>query len=74
MPIWSREPEDDARITPALVLLDTLSSAERRDLASARLRTALSELHAAYDITDQRRGHEGSRQQRLSGGRRRLAA
>ncbi len=42
MPIWSREPEDDAPITSVLILLDTLSPAERRDLANALLRAAWS--------------------------------
>lgn len=42
MPIWSREPEDDAPITSVLVLLDILSPAERRDLANALLRAAWS--------------------------------
>jgi hypothetical protein len=40
MPIWSREPEDDAPITSVLILLDTLSPAERRDLANSLLRAA----------------------------------
>jgi hypothetical protein len=40
MPIWSREPEDDAPITSVLTLLDTVSSAERRDLANSLLRAA----------------------------------
>lgn len=42
MPIWSREPEDDAPITSVLILLDTLSPAERRDLANGLLRAAWS--------------------------------
>ena len=42
MPIWSREPEDDAPITSVLVLLHILSPAERRDLANALLRAAWS--------------------------------
>ncbi len=40
MPIWSREPEDDAPTTSVLILLDTLSAAERRDLANSLLRAA----------------------------------
>jgi hypothetical protein len=41
MPIWPREPGDD-RATSVLILLDTLSPAERRDLANALLRAAWS--------------------------------
>ena len=40
MPIWPREPEDDPPITSVVILLDTLSTAERRDLASSLLRAA----------------------------------
>ncbi len=40
MPIWSREPEDEPPITSVLILLDTLSPAERRDLANSLLRAA----------------------------------
>ena len=39
MPIWPREPEDD-RATSVLILLGTLSAAERRDLANSLLRAA----------------------------------
>ena len=42
MPIWSREPENDPPITSVLILLDTLSPAERRDLANSLLRAAWS--------------------------------
>ncbi len=42
MPIRSREPEDDPAITSVLILLDTLSPAERRDLANSLLRAAWS--------------------------------
>jgi hypothetical protein len=42
MPIWPREPEDESPITSVLILLDTLSAAERRDLANALLRAAWS--------------------------------
>jgi hypothetical protein len=41
MPIWPREPDDDAPITSVLILLDTLSPPERRDLANSLLRAAL---------------------------------
>ena len=41
MPIWPREPEDE-RATSVLILLDTLSPAERRDLANALHRAAWS--------------------------------
>ena len=40
MPIWSREPEDEPQITSVLILLDTLTPAERRDLANSLLRAA----------------------------------
>ena len=40
MPIWPREPEDDLPITSVLILLDTLTPAERRDLANSLLRAA----------------------------------
>jgi hypothetical protein len=40
MPIWPREPDDDGPITSVLILLDTLSPAERRDLANSLLRAA----------------------------------
>lgn len=40
MPIWSREPEDEPPITSVLILLDTRSPAERRDLANSLLRAA----------------------------------
>lgn len=42
MLIWSREPDGGAPITSVLILVDTLSPAERRDLANARLRAARS--------------------------------
>src|SRR5512144_2177981 len=41
MPIWPREPEDD-RAMSVLILLDTLTPAERRDLGNALLRAAWS--------------------------------
>jgi hypothetical protein len=37
MPIWRREPDDDPPITSVVILLDTLSAAERRDLANSLL-------------------------------------
>jgi hypothetical protein len=40
MPIWPREPDEDPAITSVLILLDTLSPAERRDLANSLLRAA----------------------------------
>lgn len=40
MPIWSREPDEEPRIDSILILLDTLSPAERRDLANSLLRAA----------------------------------
>ena len=40
MPIWSREPEEEPPITSVLILLDTLTPAERRDLANSLLRAA----------------------------------
>jgi len=40
MPIWSREPADEPRIDSILILLDTLTAAERRDLANSLLRAA----------------------------------
>jgi hypothetical protein len=42
MPIWRRDPDDDRPITSVLILLDTLSPAERRDLANSLLRAAWS--------------------------------
>ena len=42
MPRWPRDPEDDLQISSVLILLDTLSPAERRDLANALLRAAWS--------------------------------
>jgi hypothetical protein len=42
MPIWPREPDEDPAITSILILLDTLSPAERRDLANSLLRAAWS--------------------------------
>jgi hypothetical protein len=42
MRFWSREPEEEPRIDSILILLDTLSPAERRDLANALLRAAWS--------------------------------
>ena len=42
MPIWQRHPEDDGDppIRSILILLDTLTPAERRDLANSLLRAA----------------------------------
>lgn len=40
MPIWRKEPDEEPSITSVFILLDTLSPAERRDLANAVLRTA----------------------------------
>ena len=40
MPIWRREPDEEPRIDSILILLDTLTPPERRDLASALLRAA----------------------------------
>lgn len=41
MPIWQRYPEDnDPEIGPIIILLDTLTPAERRDLANSLLRAA----------------------------------
>lgn len=40
MPIWPRDPEDEPPNTSVLILLDTLSPAERRDLANSLLRAA----------------------------------
>ena len=40
MPRRRREPEDEPPITSVLILLDTLSPAERRDLANSLLRAA----------------------------------
>ena len=56
----SREPDEDPRIDSILILLDTLTPAERRDLANALLRAAWSasleetrvlllDLHSATD-------------------------
>lgn len=42
MRFWSREPDEEPRIDSVLILLDTLSPAERRDLANALLRAAWS--------------------------------
>jgi hypothetical protein len=42
MPIWRNEPDEEPSITSVLILLDTLSPAERRDLANAVLRAAWS--------------------------------
>jgi hypothetical protein len=42
MPLWSRQPDEDPRINSVLILLDTLSPAERRDLANSLLRAAWS--------------------------------
>ncbi len=42
MPIWPNEPGEDPAITSVLILLDTLSPAERRDLANSLLRAAWS--------------------------------
>jgi hypothetical protein len=42
MPIWRKEPDEEPPITSVLILLDTLSPAERRDLANAVLRAAWS--------------------------------
>jgi hypothetical protein len=40
MSIWPPEPEDDPPITSVHILVDTLSPAERRDLANSMLRAA----------------------------------
>lgn len=40
MPIWPREPDEEPKIDSVLILLDTLSPAERRDLANSLLRAA----------------------------------
>jgi len=40
MPIWPRDREDEPPITSVLILRDTLSPAERRDLANSLLRAA----------------------------------
>jgi hypothetical protein len=42
MPIWPTEPGEDPAIRSVLILLETLSPAERRDLANALLRAAWS--------------------------------
>jgi hypothetical protein len=42
MHIWRREPDDDPPITSVVIVLDTLSAAERRDLANSLLRAAWS--------------------------------
>ncbi len=42
MPICRKEPDEEPPITSVLILLDTLSPAERRDLANAVLRAAWS--------------------------------
>jgi hypothetical protein len=40
MPIWPREPDEEPRMDSILILLDTLTPAERRDLANSLLRAA----------------------------------
>ncbi len=40
MPIWRGEPDEEPKIDSMLILLDTLSPAERRDLANSLLRAA----------------------------------
>ena len=40
MPIRPREPEDEPPVTSVLILLESLTPAERRDLASSLLRAA----------------------------------
>jgi hypothetical protein len=40
MPSWRREPDDEPPITSVVIVLDTLSAAERRDLAKSLLRAA----------------------------------
>ncbi len=40
MPMWSRQPDEEPAIDSVLILLDTLSPAERRDLANSLLRAA----------------------------------
>jgi hypothetical protein len=40
MPIRPRQPEDESPITSVVILLDTLTPAERRDLANSLLRAA----------------------------------
>ena len=40
MPSWPREPDEDPAINSVLILLNTLSPAERRDLANSLLRAA----------------------------------
>ena len=42
MPIWPREPDEEPRNNSVLILLDTLTPAERRDLANSLLRAASS--------------------------------
>ena len=42
MPIWRRDPDEEPPISSVLILLDTLSPAERRDLANSLLRAAWS--------------------------------
>jgi hypothetical protein len=37
MRIWRRDPDDEPPISSVLILLDTLSPAERRDLANSLL-------------------------------------
>ena len=40
MPIWRREPDEEPRVDSILIPLDTLTPAERRELANALLRAA----------------------------------
>ena len=40
MPIWPRDREDETPITSVVIVVDTLSPAERRDLANSLLRAA----------------------------------
>jgi hypothetical protein len=42
MPIWPREPDEEPRVNSVLILLDTLTPAERRDLANSLVRAAWS--------------------------------
>jgi hypothetical protein len=42
MSIWRKEPDEELPITSVLIVLDTLSPAERCDLANAVLRAAWS--------------------------------
>jgi hypothetical protein len=65
---------------PASIVLTQCGSTARNPVGglSAAHRDKVARLvrqhQTAYDIAGQRRGHEGSRQQRLRAGRRRLAA